>query len=137
MRVNMKEEKIKLDRVLSIDVNMILKKGEEYHPRKLHITQILDPKLLNRQKNGSNRENEFEKCESFVAEDVYIKMKAGLCDIQNLEADIVDHLLEVIDALAYSVACYKYPDHYEHKYDKEEIFTDSGLNKEIRKRLLS
>jgi len=39
-----------------------------------------------------------------------------------------DYLLEVIDALAYQLACYKYPNHKVHNFDdKEEILTDVGL----------
>lgn len=131
----MEEEKFSLDKLLSIDINMILRKGEEYYPRKLHIT--LDLKLLNQPSDDFDYEDTFKNCKSFVGQGIYMGMEKGLCDVKDLnESDIVDHLLEVIDDLAYSVACYKYPDHYEHKYDKEEILTDAGLNKEIRKRLL-
>lgn len=48
-----------------------------------------------------------------------------------------DHLLEVIDALAYQLACYKYPNHKVHNFDdKEEILTDVGLDDCFKRELV-
>lgn len=48
-----------------------------------------------------------------------------------------DHLLEVIDALAYQLACYKYPHHKVHNSDdKEKILTDVGLHDYFKRELV-
>lgn len=48
-----------------------------------------------------------------------------------------DQLLEVIDALAYQLVCYKYPHHKVHNSDdKEKILIDVGLHDYFKRELV-
>ena len=61
----------------------------------------------------------------------------GKSPIKPLMTNMVYHLLEVIDALAYQLACYKYPNHKVHNFDdKEEILTDVGLDDCFKRELV-
>lgn len=123
----------KLDRVTALDITaMFTDDKNKCYPRKIHITQIPNATI----KGLDNYLEQIQNCESFV-NDIDIKVDIALCGIQDLnETNIVEHLLEVIDSLAYTVACHKYPNHYSHEYDKEDILIDAGLRKEFREEIL-
>ena len=123
----------KLDRVTALDITAIFADDKnKCYLRKIHITQIPNATV----KGLDNYSDQIKSCESFV-NDIDIKADIALCDIQDLnEANIIDHLLEVIDSLAYTVACHKHPNYYSHEYDKEDILIDAGLRKEFRDEIL-
>ena len=123
----------KLNRVTAFDITaMFTDDKNKCYPRKIHITQIPNATI----KGLDNYLEQIQNCESFV-NDIDIKADISLCEINNLnEPDIIDHLLEVIDSLAYTVACHKYPNHYSHTEDIEDILIDAGLKKEFRNEIL-
>lgn len=122
--------KVELDTIISIDITaMFIDEKNRLYPRKLHIKNIKNVDI-----DGLGL-SEFSKqivnCDSFS-----IKNNA-LCDVQDLnKSNIVDHLLEVINSLAYTVTCYKYPNHFSHKDDKREVLINAGLYKELIERIV-
>ena len=74
--------------------------------------------------------DKIKNCETFYVNNFSIDTKGAKVEVVDLsEPTDTDHLLEVIDALAYQLACYKYPHHKVHNSDdKEEILTDVGLH---------
>lgn len=67
-----------------------------------------------------------------------IDTKGAKVEVVDLsEPTDTDHLLEVIDALAYQLACYKYPHHKVHNSDdKEKILIDVGLHDYFKRELV-
>ncbi|SCI70402.1 Uncharacterised protein [uncultured Clostridium sp.] len=107
----------------------------EAYARKLVISQI------NSQEVYEEIDKNFDKiknCETFYVNDFNINTKGAKVEVIDLnEPTDTDHLLEVIDALAYHLACYKYPNHKVHNSDdKEEILTDVGLHDYFKRELV-
>lgn len=46
--------------------------------------------------------------------------------------NIIDELLDIIDSLAYDLAVYKYPTHYDHSMDKNDILSEYEINKILK-----
>lgn len=119
-----------LDTVVSIDITaMFIDEENKLYPRKLHIKNIKNADI-----NGlglSEFSKQIANCDSFS-----IKNNV-LCDVQDpSKPNIIDHLLEVIDSLAYTTACYKYPNHFSRKDDKREVLINAGLYKELIERIV-
>lgn len=107
----------------------------DVYARKLVISQI------NSQETYEEIDKNFDKiknCETFYVNDFSIDIKGAKVEVVDLnEPTDTDHLLEVIDALAYQLACYKYPHHKVHNSDdKEEILTDVGLHDYFKRELV-
>lgn len=105
------------------------------YARKLVISQI------NSQETYEEIDEFFDKiknCETFYVNNFSIDTKGAKVEVVDLsEPTDTDHLLEVIDALAYQLACYKYPHHKVHNSDdKEEILTDVGLHDYFKRELV-
>ena len=105
------------------------------YARKLVISQI------NSQETYEEIDEFFDKiknCETFYVNNFSIDTKGAKVEVVDLsEPTDTDHLLEVIDALAYQLACYKYPHHKVHNFDdKEEILTDVGLHDYFKRGLV-
>lgn len=105
------------------------------YARKLVISQI------NSQETYEEIDEFFDKiknCETFYMNNFSIDTKGAKVEVVDLsEPTDTDHLLEVIDALAYQLACYKYPHHKVHNSDdKEEILTDVGLHDYFKRGLV-
>lgn len=105
------------------------------YARKLVISQI------NSQETYEEIDEFFDKiknCETFYVNNFSIDTKGAKVEVVDLsEPTDTDHLLEVIDALAYQLACYKYPHHKVHNSDdKEEILTDVGLHDYFKRGLV-
>lgn len=82
--------------------------------------------------------DKIKNCETFYVNDFNIDSKGAKVEVIDLNQPTnTDHLLEVIDALAYQLACYKYPNHKVHNFDdKEEILTDVGLDDCFKRELV-
>ena len=107
----------------------------DVYARQLVISQI------NSQETYGEIDKNFDKiknCETFYVNDFSIDIKGAKVEVVDLdEPTDADHLLEVIDALAYQLACYKYPHHKVHNSDdKEEILTDVGLHDYFKRELV-
>lgn len=105
------------------------------YARNLVISQI------NSQETYEEIDENFDKiknCETFYVDNFSIDTKGAKVEVVDLsEPTDTDHLLEVIDALAYQLACYKYPYHKVHNSDdKEEILTDVGLHDDFKRELV-
>ena len=105
------------------------------YARNLVISQI------NSQETYEEIDKNFDKiknCETFYVNDFSIDTKEAKVEVVDLnEPTDTDHLLEVIDALAYQLACYKYPHHKVHNSDdKEKILTDVGLQDYFKRELV-
>jgi len=105
------------------------------YARNLVISQI------NSQETSEEIDKNFDKiknCETFYVNDFGIDTKGAKVEVVDLnEPTDTDHLLEVIDALAYQLACYKYPHHKVHNSDdKEKILTDVGLQDYFKRELV-
>lgn len=105
------------------------------YARNLVISQI------NSQETSEEIDKNFDKiknCETFYVNDFGIDTKGAKIEVVDLnEPTDTDHLLEVIDALAYQLACYKYPHHKVHNSDdKEKILTDVGLQDYFKRELV-
>lgn len=105
------------------------------YARNLVISQI------NSQETYEEIDKNFDKiknCETFYVNDFSIDAKGAKVEVVDLnEPTDTDHLLEVIDALAYQLACYKYPHHKVHNSDdKEKILTDVGLQDYFKRELV-
>ena len=105
------------------------------YARNLVISQI------NSQETSEEIDKNFDKiknCETFYVNDFGIDNKGAKVEVVDLnEPTDTDHLLEVIDALAYQLACYKYPHHKVHNSDdKEKILTDVGLQDYFKRELV-
>lgn len=105
------------------------------YARKLVISQI------NSQETYEEIDENFDKiknCETFYVDKFSIDTKGAKVEVVDLsEPTDTDHLLEVIDALAYQLACYKYPHHKVHNSDdKEKILTDVGLHDYFKRELV-
>ena len=125
--------KCKLDRIIALDITAIFFDDKSFYPRKLHMTQIENATIYGLE----DYMEQIKKCKSFTVHDGTAIPSSALCEVQRLnEPDIIDHLLEVIDSLSYTVACCKYPNHYSHEKDKEEILIDAGMRKEFRDEIL-
>ena len=103
------------------------------YARNLVISQI------NSQETYEEIDKNFDKiknCETL--NDFSIDTKGAKVEVVDLnEPTDTDHLLEVIDALAYQLACYKYPHHKVHNSDdKEKILTDVGLQDYFKRELV-
>lgn len=48
-------------------------------------------------------------------------------------SDIINELLEIIDSLAYDLAGFMYPKHYDLTADKESILNEYGIDKILQK----
>lgn len=96
---------------------------------------------INSQETYEEIDKNFDKiknCETFYVNDFSIDTKGAKVEVVDLnEPTDTDHLLEVIDALAYQLACYKYPHHKVHNSDdKEKILTDVGLQDYFKRELV-
>lgn len=105
------------------------------YARNLVINQI------NSQETYEEIDKNFDKiknCETFYVDNFSIDIKGAKVEVVDLNQPTdTDHLLEVIDALAYQLACYKYPNHKVHNFDdKEEILTDVGLDDCFKRELV-
>lgn len=121
---------IKIDTIYSIKVRaMFFDENYNPYPREICIKQICDNNLLDYFLLLNEFGEEIERCENFNTGDKSFEVK----DLNS--PDIIDHLLEVVDSLAYKVSCYKHPDHYSHEEDKKDILIDAGLRKELIKTL--
>lgn len=105
------------------------------YARNLVISQI------NSQETSEEIDKNFDKiknCETFYVNDFGIDTKGAKVEVVDLnEPTDTNHLLEVIDALAYQLACYKYPHHKVHNSDdKEKILTDVGLQDYFKRELV-
>ena len=125
--------KYKFDRITALDITAIFFDGKNFYPKKIHMTQLLNPII-----NGlEDYTKHIKKSEGFVIDGSKIQVDSALCEVQKaFDSSIVDHLLEVIDSLSYTVACCKYPNHYSHEKYKEEVLIDAGLKKEFRDKIL-
>lgn len=107
----------------------------DVYARQLVISQI------HSQETYEEIDKNFDKiknCETFYVNDFSIDTKGAKVEVVDLnEPTDTDHLLEVIDALAYQLACYKYPHHKVHNSDdKEKILTDVGLHDYFKRELV-
>lgn len=105
------------------------------YARNLVISQI------NSQETYEEIDKNFDKiknCETFYVDNFSIDIKGAKVEVVDLNQPTdTDHLLEVIDALAYQLACYKYPHHKVHNSDdKEKILIDVGLHDYFKRELV-
>ena len=105
------------------------------YARNLVISQINSQETY--EEIGKNFDK-IKNCETFYVNDFSIDIKGAKVEVVDLnEPTDTDHLLEVIDALAYQLACYKYPHHKVHNSDdKEKILTDVGLQDYFKRELV-
>ena len=52
--------------------------------------------------------------------------------MDNKMKNIINELLDIIDSLAYDLAAYKYPAHYDHSMDKEDILSQYGVSEILK-----
>ena len=115
-----------INHISKITMNIMMSEKSEgallsdVYARQLLISQI------NSQETYEEIDKNFDKiknCETFYVNDFNIDSKGAKVEVIDLNQPTnTDHLLEVIDALAYQLACYKYPNHKVHNFDdKEEI----------------
>lgn len=52
--------------------------------------------------------------------------------MDNKNENIINELLNVIDSLAYDLAVYRYPTHYDHSMDKDDILSEYGVNEILK-----
>lgn len=130
-----------INHISKITMNIMMSEKSEgallsdVYARQLLISQI------NSQETYEEIDKNFDKiknCETFYVNDFNIDSKGAKVEVIDLNQPTnTDHLLEVIDALAYQLACYKYPNHKVHNFDdKEEILTDVGLDDCFKRELV-
>lgn len=130
-----------INHISKITMNIMMSEKSEgallsdVYARQLVISQI------NSQETYEEIDKNFDKiknCETFYVNDFNIDSKGAKVEVVDLNQPTnTDHLLEVIDALAYQLACYKYPNHKVYNFDdKEEILTDVGLDDCFKRELV-